>query len=60
MDSNNNPTNMKLFGNSAHMPHRHMEIVYKPCVPKELNAENFKNRTFDCLMEDSENQTKLE
>ena len=42
-----------LYGNGAHTPHRHLEIVYMPCMPKRFNESN----TSECLMDDPTNAT---
>ena len=59
-DDKNKTTNVSLYGNSAHMPHRHIEIVFKPCVPQELTFNNSNKNATECLMEDSKNKTKLD
>ena len=55
VDKNGKVINWKLYGTYENGPHRHLEIVYKPCVPRSIN---FQNET-RCVMEDETNSTAL-
>ena len=39
-DENGKPVNMTLFGIGKDVPHRYLEIVYKPLEPKEKSDES--------------------
>ena len=56
VDKNGKFINKKLFGTYEYGPHRHIEIIFKPCVPR---SRAFSNETA-CIMDNYQNETALE
>ena len=60
VDKAGNTTNKSLFGNGASVPHRHIELTFKPCKPEKRTRENQHLEHENCLVDDPTNKTQTD
>jgi hypothetical protein len=58
-DIKGKPINYNLFGRDEVSKHRRLDIIFKPCMPKQLTKENGHLEKVECLV-DLKDKKKVE